>query len=359
MTKAAAVTPPSSTDAPFVVFLDRLLTLMGSLAPDAEPKETAAFRAKLEEYRDVVTDDSRHLEVPRVTEACISTCEKYFNVSRKYYTTREAEFTEIVTILRDAAKVAIGASAEFNSQVAASSERFEKLALVEDLRDLKRRLVSEVGSLRHAVEEKQKRDDRAYAQLTTRVEVLQSRLTEVEEEASLDALTQIANRGRFQKTLAHMVDYARTHGTPLSLAMLDVDNFKAINDRHGHPIGDRVLICAARWLAKGIRQTDFVARYGGEEFAVLLGNATVSQVEERLKTLLENVGASSYEYELLGKKEQVRFTLSCGLADLQPEETAEDFVKRTDEALYEAKRRGKNRVVALKKSVFKRLLSRG
>ncbi len=120
-----------------------------------------------------------------------------------------------------------------------------------------------------------------------------------------------------------------------------------------------MLVCTAQWLTKGTRQTDFVARYGGEEFAVLLGNATAGQVEERLKTLLENVGGSSYEYELLGKKEKIRFTLSCGLADLQAEETAEEFIQRTDEALYEAKRKGKNRVVARKKSALKSLLSWG
>jgi diguanylate cyclase len=359
MAPRETLTSQSGGNSPFAVFVDRLITLVASLAPEAESRDTAVFRGKLEEYRQVVIDPSRHLEIPRVTEACITTCQNYFKLSRKYYTEREAEFTEIVSILRDAAKVTIGDSTEFNAQVAASSERFGKLAHVDDIRELKKHLVAEVSTLRQAVSEKQQRDDRAYTQLTTRVEVLQSRLTEVEEEASLDALTRIANRGRFQKTLARMMEQAREKGTPLSLAMLDIDNFKSINDTHGHPIGDRVLVCAAQWLGKGTRQTDFVARYGGEEFAVLLGNATAGQVEERLKTLLENVAASSYEYELLGKKEKIRFTLSCGLADLQAEETAEEFIQRTDEALYEAKRKGKNRVVARKKSGLKSLLSWG
>jgi diguanylate cyclase len=143
------------------------------------------------------------------------------------------------------------------------------------------------------------------------------------------------------------------------MAMLDVDNFKVINDTHGHPIGDRVLLCTAQWLAKGLRQSDFVARYGGEEFAVLLGNATAGQVEERLRQVLADIAASSYEYELLGKKERVRFTLSCGLTDLLPTDTEEELIQRADEALYEAKRKGKNRVVSRKRSTLKSLLSWG
>jgi diguanylate cyclase len=349
----------SSAESAFSTFTERLLSLLSALAPDAEGEDTKVFRDKLEEYRRVVIDPARKMEVSRVTEACITTCQHYFKLSRKYHLEREAEFTEIITILRDAAKVNVGDSSEFNSAVIASSERFRKLVHVEDVRELKQTLVTEVSSLRHAVEEKQKRDERAYEQLTVRVESLQARLSEVEEEASLDGLTRIANRGRFQRAFARMMDQARANGTPLSLAMLDVDNFKQINDTHGHPIGDRVLVCAAQWLGKGLRQTDFVARYGGEEFAVVMPGASAAQVEDRLNRLLEDVANSCYEYELLGKKERVRFTLSCGLADLHADETAEEFIQRTDEALYEAKRKGKNRVVARKRSGFKSLFGLG
>ena len=90
-----------------------------------------------------------------------------------------------------------------------------------------------------------------------------------------------------------------------------------------------------------------------------MANASVGQVEDRLAQLLVNVAASSYEYELLGKKERVHFTLSCGLVDLLPSEGEEALLQRADEALYEAKRKGKNRVVARKRSALKSLLSWG
>lgn len=346
-------------DAALATFVDRLIGVLSLIPPDAESTDTDAFRQKLEEYRHAVLDPTRRMEVPRVTEACVLACQQYFKLSKKYHHDREEELKELISILRDAAKMSVGDSTEFNAQVLASSQRFGTMVELDDIRDLKRQLVAEVSTLRHNVEEKQKRDERAYLSLNSRVEALQSRLSEVEEEASTDPLTRIGNRGRFQRTLARMMDTAREQGSPLALAMLDVDNFKTINDTHGHPIGDRVLLCTAQWLSKGLRQTDFVARYGGEEFAVLLANATAGQVEERMKQVLADIAASSYEYELLGKKERVRFTLSCGLTDLLPNESDEEFIQRADDALYEAKRKGKNRVVCRKKSTLKSLLSWG
>ena len=346
-----------AADSPLAVFVERLMGVLASITPEAETTDTAEFQKKLELFRVVVMDPTRRMEVPRVTEACITACQQYFKLSKKYHTDREAELKEMIGILRDAAKLSMGDSSEYHTKVLESSERFSGLAQLDDMRELKRQLVVEVSSLRHTVEEKQKRDERAYTQLNSRVELLQSRLTQVEEEASTDPLTRIGNRGRFQRTLTRMIEQARQTGAPLSLAMLDVDNFKVINDTHGHPIGDRVLLCAAQWLSKGLRQSDFVARYGGEEFAVLLGNATVGQVEERLRQVLADIAASSYEYELLGKKERVRFTLSCGLTDLLPADTEEELIQRADEALYEAKRKGKNRVVSRKRSALKSLLN--
>jgi diguanylate cyclase (GGDEF)-like protein len=346
-----------ANDVSLVTFVDRMIGVLSAIPPEAESADTESFRRKLEDYRHVVIDPARRMEVPRVTEACVLACQQYFKLSKKYYGDREGELRELIGILREAAKISIGESTEFNAQVMASSERFDSLAQLDDIRELRRSLVAEVSTLRQSVEERQRRDERAYLSLNSRVESLQSRLSEVEEEASTDPLTRIGNRGRFQRTLARMIEQARETHTPLALAMLDVDDFKLINDTHGHPIGDRVLLCTAQWLAKSLRQTDFVARYGGEEFAVLLGQATASQVEDRMRQVLSEIAASSYEYELLGKKERVRFTLSCGLTDLLPNESEEEFIQRADEALYDAKRKGKNRVVTRRRSTLKQLLS--
>jgi diguanylate cyclase (GGDEF)-like protein len=342
-----------------VSFLDRVLDVIGQLAPESDAGELEAFRTKLEAHRQAVADPRRRAELPQVTDACVAACRSYLESSRDYRSEREKELTEVISILRDAATLSVGDSAEFHAQVIASSERFGAMAELENIRELRKRMGDEVGTLRRAVVEKQERDEHAYAQLTTRVETLQKKLAEMEVEATMDALTRVGNRRRFDVALGRMVSHAQQSGTPLSLAMIDVDHFKNINDTHGHPIGDRVLLCVAQWVAKGVRQTDVVARYGGEEFAVLLPNANASEVEGRMKQLLLDVAGSAYEYDVLGRKERVAFTVSCGLADLIPNESQEDFVKRADEALYEAKRRGRNRVVTRKRSILGRVLAWG
>ncbi len=354
---AAVLTPPA--DIPLGTFVDRLLGVLIDIPPDAEARDTDKFRHQIEIYRATAADVSRRMELPRVIEACIMTCESYFRTSNKYRKARDTEFTEIIAILREAAKVAAGDGSEFHAQMLASSERFNRLGQLDDVRELKHRLAAEVHALRKTVDEKQQRDERAYIQLNQRVESLQARLVEVEEEAALDPLTRVANRRGFQRTMARMFSQARAQQIPLALAMIDIDNFKQINDTHGHPIGDRVLLCTAQWLTKGLRQTDFVARYGGEEFAVLLGAATAAQVEERMREVVAGIAGSSYEYELLGKKERVCFTISCGLTDLQDGDTEETLTQRADEALYDAKRKGKNRVLVKKRSTLKSLLSWG
>jgi diguanylate cyclase (GGDEF)-like protein len=343
-------------DPNLTAFLDRLLGTLSRFAPAADAADTDTFRKKLDEYRHTLLDPSRRLENPRVTDACVAACQHYFGASDRYHTDRANELTDVIRILRDAAHITIGHNAEFHAGLVGTSDRLDHLAQLDDIRDVKRRLREEVESLRQTIELKQQQDQLAHAQLNSRVEALQSRLTEVEEEASRDPLTKIANRKRFDQTLPRWLKAAQEAHTPLALAMLDIDNFKVINDTHGHQVGDRVLLCAAQALTGGLRQTDFVARYGGEEFVVLLANTGASQVEGRLAGLLERIAQSSYEYELLGEKERVRFTLSCGLTERQPNDTEEALIRRADEALYEAKRKGKNRVI-FKKRRFGGLLS--
>jgi diguanylate cyclase len=348
-----------SSDGPLATFVDRLLALLVELPPDAEARDTDKFRDQIEGYRAAAADLSRRMELPRVIEACITTCERYFRTSARYHKARESEFTEIVSILREAAKLSAGDSSDFHAQMVASSERFNQLDQLDDVRELKHRLAAEVHVLRKTVDEKQQRDQRAYIQLNQRVESLQTRLSEVEEEAALDALTRVSNRRGFQRAFSRMFSQAKAQQIPFSVAMIDIDNFKAINDAHGHPIGDRVLLCTAQWLTRSMRQTDFVARYGGEEFAVLIGAATAAQVEARMRDVVAGIAGSNYEYELLGAKERVHFTVSCGLTDLQDGDTEETLIARADEALYDAKRKGKNRVVVKKRSSLKSLLSWG
>jgi diguanylate cyclase len=230
-----------------------------------------------------------------------------------------------------------------------SSERFNRLTEIEDIRELKKQIAQEVRELNRTVAEKQKQDEVNFSRLSQRIEVLQTNLARSNEEASLDALTRIANRGSFDRALEQWVAAYKENRKQFVLAMLDLDNFKLLNDTHGHQIGDRVLLCAAQWFGKYVRAGDFLGRYGGEEFVIMLADFDLTQAEERFTELLARIAGCNFDYQKDGQIRVVTFTVSCGLAEFSFDENAEELIRRADEALYEAKRTGKNRVVAAKR----------
>ena len=248
--------------------------------------------------------------------------------------------------VRTLAKIS-GEAKSFSVRLIGSSERFNRLTEIEDIRELKKQIAQEVRELNRTVAEKQKQDEVNYSRLSSRIEVLQTNLARSTEEASLDSLTRVSNRGSFDRTVVQWV--TAQNRKPFVLAMLDLDDFKQLNDTHGHQVGDRVLLCAAQWFGKYVRAGDFLGRYGGEEFVIMLADFDLTQAEERFTELLARIAGCNFDYPKDGQIWVVTFTVSCGLAEFSFDETAEDLVRRADEALYEAKRTGKNRVVAGKK----------
>ncbi len=164
-----------------------------------------------------------------------------------------------------------------------------------------------------------------------------------------DSLTGACNHRAFQETLYREVGRHQRSGMTLALALLDLDDFKAVNDRWGHPAGDAVLRTLVDELRKGVREADTVARYGGEEFAVIFPEASA----EKAEALAERIRArmASLALRLPGAPGGVRVTVSIGIA-VFPEDAAskDELIARADEALYAAKRAGKDRVVRAERS---------
>lgn len=158
--------------------------------------------------------------------------------------------------------------------------------------------------------------------------------------ASTDHLTGAMNRMRFMELLTEEIKRTDRYGTPLALAMFDIDDFKRINDEHGHDVGDRVLVELVDLVEKNIREHDHLARWGGEEFMLLApgcGRAEMASLAEKLRSLIES-GAP-------GKSDRV--TCSFGVAGYAEGDTSASLLRRADEALYKAKRLGKNAVATL------------
>ncbi|MDA7948142.1 MAG: GGDEF domain-containing protein [Hyphomicrobiaceae bacterium] len=176
------------------------------------------------------------------------------------------------------------------------------------------------------------------------IEQLQKTLNKIKLEAQTDSLTGVANRKLFDETLAGEISIAEETGAPLSLCMVDVDHFKAFNDRHGHRAGDSALRFVANVFHHSVRDGDLVARYGGEEFAVIMPGADIQvgvTVADRIReTLAGRELVNRTSGETLGF-----VTVSIGVAELQPGELLESLIDRADEQLYAAKDAGRNRVM--------------
>lgn len=166
------------------------------------------------------------------------------------------------------------------------------------------------------------------------------RIEELERLASLDPLTQLANRRRFEMRLADRLTALERDGESFGLLLADLDHFKRFNDTWGHPAGDELLRAVGRTLAGAVREGDDVCRYGGEEFAVIAAPldsiATATALAERLRALVSSI-------ELPGPASGARIALSLGVALARPGDRPAALVERADQALYRSKRTGRDR----------------
>ncbi len=160
--------------------------------------------------------------------------------------------------------------------------------------------------------------------------------------ASLDALTGAFNKRYFDESFAKETLRAQQSATPLSLILFDIDHFKKINDTYGHPAGDAVLKNVTSAVAAQLRDGDALYRVGGEEFALLLCDTPLAMGVQAAEAVRGMIGLLATDFNGI----QIRVTLSLGVAELGPSELPAAFYQRTDALLYEAKRGGRDRVVA-------------
>ncbi|WP_097462041.1 GGDEF domain-containing protein [Mangrovitalea sediminis] len=185
------------------------------------------------------------------------------------------------------------------------------------------------------------------AALEAQTEHMRRQLQEERSRALTDILTGLPNREAWQERLVLEYERWRRYRQPVSMAVIDIDHFKRINDEYGHLAGDKAIRLIGRALRDRLRTADFVARFGGEEFVILLPETDVDTAFKVIEALREHIGALPFHF----RKQHVSITLSAGLVGFAGDAGADQLFEMADKALYSAKQQGRNRVVRADASV--------
>ncbi|MHA1560389.1 MAG: GGDEF domain-containing protein [Alphaproteobacteria bacterium] len=188
----------------------------------------------------------------------------------------------------------------------------------------------------------------ANAKLSLRTAIDIRKLAVLEMESVTDPLTGLFNRRHLDRRLRDAVLSAQGGDAELSIIIIDLDFFKLVNDRFGHQVGDMVLVRTAELLRKGIRESDLVARFGGEEFVVLAPGAGPAEAELMAERIRASVAEENFALPTsIGSRAPMEITVSVGVACMCRElNSADQIISAADRNLYQAKRLGRNRVVA-------------
>ncbi|WP_353684586.1 GGDEF domain-containing protein [Thermodesulfovibrio sp. 3907-1M] len=170
--------------------------------------------------------------------------------------------------------------------------------------------------------------------------IIHTSLEKFENQLYFDELTSVYNRTAGMNRLMEEMARAKRHSQHLSIAMLDIDNFKSINDTYGHLAGDKVLNHIALQIKNFLRTGDVVSRYGGEEFLIILPETDEIKAFMAMERVRENIAKKAVK---IGN-EKIFITVSIGIAEIETNDTLTEAIQRADMALLQAKRTGKNRI---------------
>jgi diguanylate cyclase len=246
------------------------------------------------------------------------------------------EIEQVVSMIDDA----LGSTTRYGASLQAISEDLAAPQERGGLRDILESLVTatrEVASTNRTLEMRL-RDSRG------EIEGLREALERVRVETLMDPLTGISNRKHFEEMLISATMAARNDGTPLSLVVIDIDNFKRFNDVYGHLTGDQVLRLVSSAMHEQVQGQATLARFGGEEFAMILPGLARDEAFDVAEKVRRNVEARELMKRSTGES-LGRITVSLGVALLGPDETATSLLDRADACMYRAKNEGRNRTV--------------
>lgn len=292
-------------------FLDRLRRIAARLTPAVEPQELEGHQKWAAE-----------------------SLSAFGQLQRRYLSEREDELWRLLNVYQDNQKGAGTANNQFHETLRGVHERLGSVVRLDDLRQVRERLETELTRANALIDLKSRGDQERAESLAVQVQQLEAALVRARDEATRDALTGIYHRGGFEIQL----ETALESPAGCSLAMIDLDNFKGINDALGHLVGDQVLVAAVQALGKVARPGDVIGRFGGDEFCLLAQGTGPDRLAHRFDRVATQRNINfQFEQRLCS----VRLSFSVGVAGSIPGDSTAAIIQRADDALLEVKRNGK------------------
>lgn len=320
---------------PLETMIARLLAVVAGTEDGNDPPELVAMRRRLEQIgATLVHRDDERLPADTIEEV-LSLCALLIEAGGPIQSVAR-DLSAALALVREAVEIMSVEERELGRSLSETAERFEALRDTRDIQTLREGLAREVATLREVASVREAQWQRRVEHVEGKVRTLEDRLAETQQQAAHDQLTGLVNRRTVER-------YFRTYAAgrrSFILALLDIDDFKGINDALGHLTGDDALRAVAETLKQTVRPHDVVGRFGGDEFVVLMVDLTLKQAEYRFATLLRTLSGLAYSTE-----QRRPLTASAGLAEFSAGDSFEGLLKRADHALYDAKRAGKNRVI--------------
>jgi diguanylate cyclase (GGDEF)-like protein len=331
-------TPAGQSD--LDVFRSTLDEAFGTLADVLTAGDAGSLTevlAGIERCRAALTGDVAAEFVVPIARACFDSTKSVAAHTRNKTAERRTQIAELVAMVRETVHTIAGDQTNIQETLAGSAERLERIAHADDLHLIQVKLRQEVARLTRITMERRAAWEKTVKDFGTRLANLETQLDRTRREAATDPLTNVPNRRSFEATCR---EWMAPNRPGFVMAMVDVDDFKKINDRYGHGIGDRVLVLVAETLARSLRAEDVVARIGGDEFAVLASSLTLTQAEGRFAA----IGRAVQEACKPLVEDARGPSISIGLAECSAGDTLRSLQQRADAALYQAKRSGKGRL---------------
>jgi diguanylate cyclase len=331
-------------EAAYHAVLRTLVVLIKDFALDIAELRTDRFLASLDHFNEQFFEQEKPRQLLSSFEKQKSAIAVFSERQRQYLQEREAELRNIIDLLTRAMVSGDTENDAYHRKILEQSEKMEQITRLDDIRKIKFALEREVASLRETVRCKQTGEDARMRSLSSQVETLRQELQLAKEESLRDALTDTYNRRAFDDHLQSLTERNLIQRHDFALLILDIDDFKVVNDSYGHPVGDRVLLAVADTCRQVVRSDDFLARYGGEEFVIVLPGASLRNATKKAGLICKTIHKTRYTLDDDDDLPPLSMTVSIGVTAFKPGDTPAGVLERADKALYKAKQGGKNTV---------------